>query len=230
MAFLRARSKEFLAFSGARSGSQLLSSDACITQESSQRAWRTSGRGPVPTEAGARSASPASHASGKTPSRQWNGSGHISVFPVTSLLKSDKPRFELRFPTHFRFILGKSQLLRASVSSSREGVVTRIRRTDERKPTAQGLASSKCLVSDSTLPSSACFPVAMATTREPNDSPRFFCHGRVVAQTLEVHATYPRSSQHPRAIRTGATHSPTGRPEGGSLSSPSNPETRTPSC
>lgn len=174
MAFLGARSKEFLAFSGARSGSQLLSSDACIAQESSQRAWRTSGRGPVPPEAGARSVSPASHASGKTPSRQWNGSGHISVFPVTSLLKSDKPRFELRFPTHFRFILGKSQLLRASVSSSREGVVTRIRRTDERKPTAQGLASSKCLVSDSTLPSSACFPVAMATTRELNDSPRFF--------------------------------------------------------
>lgn len=38
---------------------------------------------------------------------------------------------------------------------------------------AQGLASSKCLVSDSTLPSSACFTVAMATTREPNDSHGF---------------------------------------------------------
>lgn len=229
MAFLGARSKEFLAFSGARSRSQLLSSDACIAQESSQRAWRTSGWGPVPPEAGARSVSPASHASGKTPSRQWNGSGHISVFPVTSLLKSDKPRFELRFPTHFRFILGKSQLLRASVSSSREGVVTRIRRTDERKPTAQGLASSKCLVSDSTLPSSACFPVAMATTREPNDSPRFFVASATVGSWPPPPGLCsPKSHQDRCRPQSYGTTCPS--PPWGSLSSPSDPETRTPSC
>lgn len=224
MAFLGARSKEFLAFSGARSGSQLLSSDVCIAQESSQRAWRTSGRGPVPPEAEARSVSPASHASGKTPSRQWNGSGHISVFPVTSLLKSDKPRFELQFPTHFRFILGKSQLLRASVSSSREGVVTRIRRTDERKPTAQGLASSKCLVSDSTHSRLPWLPPGSRMTH-PDSLWLLPRSGR--GHLPQVFAALKSHQDRCRPQSYGTTCP---SPPWGSLSSPSDPETRTPSC
>lgn len=65
----------------------------------------------------------------KTPSLGLETLGWLRIlhFPPTLLLKLDKPGFEFQVCTHLWLILGKSQPLHSSVSSSVEGRIARIK-------------------------------------------------------------------------------------------------------